>query len=112
MSGSRPQEENRGERGGYIAMDTPKATSRRSALRVIAAVPVALLGALPVLAGAQSVEALKVRYQFRKLSSSRTQKCFFCAHYTRQTRFVGACSVLQTQVGWEGHCTAWTAKAT
>jgi hypothetical protein len=93
-------------------MDTPKATSRRSALRVIAAVPVALLGTLPVLAGAQSVEALKIRYQFRKFTTSRTQKCFFCANYTRQTRVIGTCSVLQTQVDWEGHCTAWTAKTT
>jgi hypothetical protein len=93
-------------------MDSPKALSRRSALRVIAAIPAALVSAVPVLARAQSIEALKVQYHFVKLSSSRKQKCFFCAHYTRQTRVVGTCSVLQTQVDWEGHCTAWTAKTT
>jgi hypothetical protein len=93
-------------------MDTRKPTSRRSALRVIAAAPVLLIGALPSLAAAQSIAALKLQYQFRKFSLDRKQKCFFCAHYTRVTRFVGACSVLQTQVNWEGHCTAFTAKTT
>jgi hypothetical protein len=93
-------------------MDSPKALSRRSALRVIAALPAALVGAVPVLARAQSIDALKVQYHFVKFTVDRKQKCFFCAHYTRQTRVIGACSVLQTKVEWEGHCTAWTAKTT
>ncbi|MGD1066547.1 MAG: hypothetical protein ABR975_07000 [Vulcanimicrobiaceae bacterium] len=93
-------------------MDLPKALTRRSALRVIAALPAALVGAVPVLARAQSIDALKVQYHFVKSTVNRKQKCFFCAHYTRQTRVVGTCSVLQTQVDWEGHCTAWAAKTT
>ncbi|HTJ26132.1 MAG TPA: high-potential iron-sulfur protein [Candidatus Limnocylindria bacterium] len=91
-------------------MEYESSVSRRCALRLIAAIPAAIAGAAPVLARAQSIDALKAQYRFRHFPNGR-QKCFGCSNYTRLSRGAGDCSVLDTQVNWEGWCTAWRAKA-
>jgi hypothetical protein len=90
-------------------MDAPEHLSRRSALRVVAALPVLAIGMLPVLAKAQSIASLKAQYHWQKFSHSH-QRCMGCAHYTRKTRLEGTCSVLQSEVYSENWCTAWSAK--
>jgi hypothetical protein len=91
-------------------MDAPEPRTRRSALRAIAALPILVAGAIPVLARAQSIASLKAQYHWQKFSQHRPQRCMNCAHYTRETRLKGTCSVLQTEVYWENWCTAWSPK--
>jgi hypothetical protein len=92
-------------------MEIRKANTRRSALRMIAALPALVLAGRPVLASTEAIDARKVRYHFRRSTAGwRKQKCFFCAHYTRQTRLAGTCSVIGAVVPWESVCDAFTLK--
>jgi hypothetical protein len=78
-------------------------------LRVIAAIPLAVTALRPLLARAQSVDALKAQYRYQKFPHGR-QRCNACTHYAGPKKGYGTCSVLQAQVNWEGWCTSWSAK--
>jgi hypothetical protein len=83
--------------------------SRRRVLNLVAAIPALLAIIGPHRAVAQSVGALKSQYRYRN-SPHGKQRCRNCSYYTAQSRVFGQCSILQTQVTWEGWCTAWRAK--
>ncbi len=89
-------------------MQAREPLSRRSfIIRFAATVAAWSAGSASVLA--ETARALKLRYRYRSFPRGK-QHCLSCVRYTRRSRVSGACSLLMTNVNYQGWCVGWTPK--